>query len=113
MESGFIAHSLGTVEFRWMASPSLQLPTGSLSARDLQDQRVLVLPRESYHYLTIEQWFRSNKALQGPTDFCNSMAVVALLTLLGLGICLLPPICYESEIMSRQLAAMDKTPHRP
>src|SRR3546814_2855752 len=55
MESGFIAHSLGTVEFRWMASPSLQLPTGSLSARDLQDQRVIVLPRESYHYLRSEE----------------------------------------------------------
>src|SRR3546814_17235836 len=47
MESGFIAHSLGTVAFRWMASPSLQLPTGSLSARAPQDPRFIVLPRAS------------------------------------------------------------------
>jgi DNA-binding transcriptional LysR family regulator len=114
IESGFIAHSLGTVDFRWMASPALELPPQPLSPRDLQDQRIIALPRESHHFLTIEQWFRANKAVQGPIDICNSMGVVASLTVAGLGMSLLPPLCYEKEIAAGQLAVIETTPaHDP
>lgn len=114
LESGFIAYSLGAVAFRWMASPSLPLPTRPLSARDLQNQRIIVLPRESYHYLTIENWFRSNKAIQGPTVVCNSISVVASMTAAGLGVSLLPPICHKREIAEGQLVVLETTPpHAP
>ena len=46
--------SLGTVEFAWMASPSLGLPERRLGPRDLQHWPVIALSRESYHHRSIE-----------------------------------------------------------
>lgn len=112
-ESGVRAQSLGTVAFEWMASPLLHLPATSLGPEDLQAQRIIVLPRESFHHRSIEAWFQSNKITYRPSDECNSMSVVAQLTASGIGISLLPPICYQSEIRAGSLQVLQTVPrHR-
>jgi DNA-binding transcriptional LysR family regulator len=110
LESGFTARSLGVVEFSWMTSPRLGLRRGTFTPRDLQDQRIIVLPRESYHYLAIERWFRSSKVFLDRMDVCNSLAVVAALTMAGLGISLLPPVCFAQEMRARQLVTIRTSP---
>ncbi|MHB1549333.1 MAG: LysR family transcriptional regulator [Acidimicrobiales bacterium] len=108
------AQSLGTVDFEWMASPLLDLPPGPLGPDALQAQRIIVLPRESFHHRSIEAWFQSHKILYRPSDECNSMSVVALLTASSIGISLLPPICYRAEIESGALRVIETVPrHRP
>jgi DNA-binding transcriptional LysR family regulator len=109
-EAGTRAQSLGTVAFEWMTSPLLGLPLGILGPEELQAQRIIVLPRESFHHRSIEAWFQSNKIIYRPSDECNSMSVVALLTAIGVGISLLPPICYQAEITAGSLRVLETAP---
>ncbi|MCU4162339.1 substrate-binding domain-containing protein [Acidiphilium sp. AL] len=109
-ETGVQVQSLGTVAFEWMASPILNLPPGALGPKELQAQRIIVLSRESFHYRSIEAWFQANKIIYRPSDECNSMSVVALLTASGVGISLLPPICYQAEITAGALQVLETAP---
>ncbi|HQT89806.1 MAG: hypothetical protein B7Z58_16705 [Acidiphilium sp. 37-64-53] len=109
-EAGINAQSLGNVAFEWMASPLLNLPSGPLGPEELQAQRIIVLPRESFHHRSIEAWFQSKKVVYRPSDECNSMSVVALLTASGVGISLLPPICYQTEISAGSLRVLRTEP---
>lgn len=111
-ETGVRAESLGTVAFEWMASPRLALPPGPLGPEELRAQRIIVLPRESFHHRSIEAWFQANKILYRPDDVCNSMSVVALLTASGVGISLLPPICYEAEMAAGALRVLETVPRQ-
>ena len=100
-ESNIEAQSLGTVEFAWMASPSLDIPKRLLSPPDFRPWRILSLGDQSYHSNTVEQWLGSGQLQQ--VDTCNSMSILASLTMAGLGISLLPPCCYRAEIKSGKL----------
>lgn len=81
---------VGSVEYRWMASPRLSVPEGNLTPKDLQKWPVLTLPAASNLHATIESWFRDNHAEALRLDICNTLAVAATLTTAGLGVSLLP-----------------------
>ncbi len=102
--------SLGTVEFAWMASPSLGLPQRRLGPRDLQHWPVIALSRESYHHRSIEEWFSSGGAHCRRIDTCKSLGVAAALARAGLGVTLLPPRCYGAEIEAGDLQVIATTP---
>jgi DNA-binding transcriptional LysR family regulator len=102
--------SLGRVEFAWMASPHLGLPERQLGPRDLQDLPVIILSRESYHHVSIQDWFRAGNATSRRMDTCKSMNVAASLAAEGLGITMLPPRCVESEIRTGRLRVLDSSP---
>ena len=113
-EPGIQAQSLGTVEFAWMAGRMLELPEGKLGPEALQAQRIVVLPKASFHYRGIEAWFQAHDVLYRPSDECNSMSVVAMLTASNVGISLLPPICYRSELERGELRIIHTVPpHQP
>lgn len=105
--------SLGTVQFAWMASPSLGLPDGRLKPRDLQNWPVIALAKESYHHRSIEDWFRSGDARCHRIDTCKSVGVAASLAQSGLGITLLPIRCYEKELAAGMLRIIDAAPVFP
>ena len=107
-ESNIEAQSLGTVEFAWMASPSLDIPKRLLSPPDFRPWRILSLGDQSYHSNTVEQWLGSGQLQQ--VDTCNSMSILASLTMAGLGISLLPPCCYRAEIKSGKLRQLKTDP---
>jgi DNA-binding transcriptional LysR family regulator len=111
-EGNIEAQSLGGVEFTWMASPSLNLPKRRLSPPDFRQWRILSLGDQSYHSNTVEQWLGSSGPLQR-VDTCNSMSVLASLTVAGLGISLLPPRCHRAEIKSGKLRQLDTDPKVP
>jgi DNA-binding transcriptional LysR family regulator len=106
----FSQMSLGTVEFVWMASPSLGLPKRTLRPRDLQHWPVIALSRESYHHRSIEEWFRSGGARCRRIDTCKSLGVAAALAGAGLGVTLLPPCRYRSEIKAARLQMVPVAP---
>lgn len=105
--------SLGTVQFAWMASPSLGVPDRALSARDLQEWPIIALSRESYHHRSIEDWFRSGNARCRRIDTCKSLGVAASLAQSGLGVTLLPVRCYQKELASGQLKIINAAPAFP
>ncbi len=105
--------SLGTVEFAWMASPSLNLPKGVLEPRDLQTYPIIALSRESYHHKSIEDWFRYGGAAGHRFYTCKSLGVAASLATAGLGIALLPPRNYMRQIRAKQLRIVQTDPCFP
>jgi len=104
---------LGAVEFAWMASPALGLPDRRLGPRDLQHWPVIALSRESYHHHSIEEWFRSGDARCRRIGTCKSLGVAAALAGAGLGVTLLPPRCYGSEIEAGRLQVVAAVPRFP
>jgi len=102
--------SLGTVEFTWMASPSLGLPTGVLGPKDLQNWPVIALARESYHHNSIEEWFRLAGAACRRIDTCKSLGVAASLAEAGLGLTLLPVERYGGEVAAGRLRVVPTRP---
>lgn len=113
-ETGIQARSLGSVDFAWMASRALELPPGPLGPDVLQAQRIIVLPKESFHHRSIESWFQAHGVFYRPSDECNSMSVVAMLTASSIGISLLPLICYEAELARGDLRTIETVPrHQP
>ncbi len=102
--------SLGFVQFAWMASPSLGIPDGVLTPRELQTWPIIALSRQSYHHTSIEEWFRSGDAYCSRIDTCKSFGVAASLAAAGLGITLLPPRCYQDRIRDGQLKIIETSP---
>lgn len=106
----FNAVSLGTVQFAWMASPALGVPDREITARELQKFPVIALSRESYHHISIEDWFRAGDAKCQRIDTCKSLNVAASLAASGLGVTLLPVRCYTDELKLGRLQIIRATP---
>lgn len=105
--------SLGTVEFAWMASPSIGIPDKVFCASEMQDYPIISLSRESYHHTSIEDWFRAGGAYCRRIDTCKSFSVAALLAGAGLGFTLLPPRCYQQYIRDGRLQVVATDPPYP
>ncbi len=105
--------SLGYVEFAWMASPEFELESNVLTPRIMQDLPVITLSRESYHHISIEDWFRAGDAYCRRMDTCKSLTVAASLAAAGLGLTLLPPRCYTDEIKAGRLKIIPTDPPFP
>ena len=107
---GMVVLPLGTILYTWMASPKLGIPSESRSPRDLQAWPIVTLSRDSNLYDIIENWFLRGSATPRRIDACNSLGVVARLTISGLGISLLPPTIYDEEIGSGDLEIINCVP---
>ena len=89
--------SLGMIRYDWMASRSLNIPDGMLTPTDLAAWPIITLSHESNLHDVIEGWFRAHGARPRRIDVCNSLGVVASLTMAGLGIAMLPPSIFAAE----------------
>ncbi len=109
--SNLVVDHLGTAPYAWMASPELDLPDDRpLTPRDLEPLPIVTLSRDSVLHEIIENWFRSNQAEPNRMDVCNSLGVVASLTMSGLGVSMLPPQIYQREIARGELMVLDTEP---
>ena len=99
--------SLGTIRYDWMASPLLNIPDQMNSPTDLAAWPIITLGYESNLHDVIEGWFRQHGARPRRIDVCNSLGVVASLTIAGLGIALLPPSIFADE---RRLKKLETKP---
>ncbi len=108
--SGFEATSIGSVDFAWMASPSLGLPKGRLGPRDLQHWPIIALAPESHHHAGIEQWFSAGGATCRRIATCKSIDVAAELAAAGLGLTFLPVRCYRGELDCAKLRIVETSP---
>ncbi len=109
---GLSACSLGSVPFTWMAGKEFPARERPLVAADFSDLRILSLGENSVHFETVSSWLAESGSTQRP-DLCNSMTVLAMLTAAGVGVSLLPPMCYESELASGKLKILASQPEPP
>lgn len=101
--TNYVVEPLGSIQLEWMANPGLGIPSGMVSAQDLQRWPFITLNRLSYHHTTVEAWMKANKVRCRRTIICNSMTVAATLVAAGIGVSLLPPICHKREIEQGEL----------
>ena len=113
LDPGLRAVSLGSVEFVWTAGAALKFPTRTLLPSDLAQSTILTLGKESYHHNIIEGWFAAHSTRRIRTDICNSMSVLAALTVAGLGVSLLPKFNYANEFASGALREVRTKPRIP
>lgn len=99
---------LGSVAFRWMRGANLAVSNDAHEPIDFSSVRVLSLGESSIHHESVSSWLEQSGSVQQP-DLCNSMTVLSTLTMANVGISLLPPICYESELSQGQLQIIPTT----
>lgn len=110
LQHRLVSAYLGDCQYTWMASPRLGLPRGSLEPAALESVPILSLSSESTLHDRLESWFRSNGVQPRRIDVCNSLSVVASLTVAGLGVSLLPPEIFHREVSAGALRTLDLRP---
>ena len=108
--SDLVTEFLGAILYTWMASPKRDIAPGVLVPADLEAQPIITLAPDSNLHEIIEQWFHDNDAEPHRIDVCNSLGVVAALTVAGLGVSLLPPEIFQREIEQGDLIVLDIEP---
>ena len=94
----FVCEPLGEIALEWMASPSLGIPDGVISASELRAWPFVTLNRKSIHHARIAAWMKQNDLRPRRVIECNSMTVAATLVMAGVGVTLLPPATYRREL---------------
>lgn len=107
------AEPLGHVEFRWMASPRLDLPNEPLTPKTLSGYPIISLSTESFHFANISAWFKAGGVVFRPQDTCTSVGVVAALVCAGLGVGFLPLCCHSRDIELGRLQILRVVPEIP
>lgn len=112
-EPGLTNVPLGSVEFAWMASAKLGVPRKKLAPRDLHAWPLLTLTRHSNLHKLLGTWFGESDIAARRTNVCNSIGVLAALTMAGLGISYLPREHFARDINDGRLQVLDTTPRLP
>lgn len=112
-EPGLANVALGSVEFAWMASSKLGVPRGKLTPRDLHAWPLLTLTRDSNLHKLLGTWFEQSETTVRRTNVCNSIGVLAALTMAGLGISYLPREHFARDIDDGRLQVLDVAPRLP
>lgn len=112
-EPGLTNVPLGSVEFAWMASPKLGVPRERLTPRDLHAWPLLTLTHDSNLHKLMAKWFEASNATIRRSNACNSIGVLAALTMAGLGVSYLPRGHFARDINDGRLQLLDIAPKLP
>ena len=105
----YICESLGSIQLEWMANPTLGIPKRTVAPKELERWPFITLNRLSYHHATVQGWMKKNQVRGRKVIVCNSMTVAATLVAAGIGIGLLPPVCYRAEMKNGKLQIVHTT----
>lgn len=104
---------LGYLDSAWVASPRLRLPSGTLTPRDLSEQRILINPSPSHMYMSVAHWFGTAGLEVRRTSTCNSITILTTLTIAGCGISMLPVAILQDELAADRLRLIATDPPVP
>jgi len=109
-DAGLTQRSLGSVQFAWMASPSLGVPTTPIRGADMQGFPVMLLSNKSNLHAVLEGWFDREGVTVRRVNRCNSLATLASLVIAGLGIAYLPLDYHQADLANGRLQLVDVHP---
>jgi len=107
LESGYVAHPLGSSRYDWVASPDLGLPKGKLKPKDLDGFPLLAAARHAFHYANIVEWVRRHDVRPLRIDTCSSQSILAVLAAAGLGVTALPVKAFSDMIGEGRLIRLN------
>lgn len=102
-EPNYAAESLGTLQLEWMASTKLGITDRDDIPALLKRWPFITLDRHSYHDAKIQAWMTKNKVRCHRIIVCNAMSVVGMLVNAGVGVTLLPSLCYRKDVEEGRL----------
>lgn len=106
---GFIENSwLGQLEMGWFASPTLAVPTGTLSFKDIAAFPIISFHKQSIIYRSVLQLATDDTPLR--VNFFSSLAAMISLTKTGFGVAPFPIAVIENEIANGTLRRLDVKP---
>ncbi|SLN41982.1 LysR family transcriptional regulator [Oceanibacterium hippocampi] len=109
----YLQVSLGSVEFRWMASPRIPIGDVLLTPGDLESWPLLMLTPQSHLHPVLGSWFRSPLNELPHANFANSIGAVLELAVAGLGIAYLPVEHSRPQIEAGLLRVLTTSPVLP
>jgi DNA-binding transcriptional LysR family regulator len=108
--TGFLLNSLGSVDFHWLASPTLGLGSRILTPRDFAGLRILTLSEASNLWLTMDAWLNKLGPVSLDIVTCSSMDVIRAKTIAGQGVSLFHAERYRSDIDAGLLSYIRTAP---
>ncbi|MCJ8140271.1 LysR family transcriptional regulator [Falsirhodobacter halotolerans] len=104
---------LGRIRNAWMASPTLDLPQGTLTPQQISALPIIGQPENSALTVLYRKWFADHGFTLNNVLSCNSLGMVAKLTTYGLGVSYLPLNHFASQITEGALRVLDVEPELP
>ena len=102
--------SLMEFELAWFAGPGLRLPKRRLVPADLVNIPILTNPRPSHLYQTVNNWFGAAGLAPQRINTCNSLSIMAKLTVDGFGVAPLPCALVTAELKRGMLRRLPTNP---
>lgn len=99
----YAMESLGTVALDWMCAPELLGKKSKATIDIFNEQPLILLNKNSFHYKTIQVWMKENEVKSKSVIECNSMSAIAALLKAGIGVSLLPGSCFSRELSESAL----------
>ncbi|MBO1114817.1 LysR family transcriptional regulator [Bordetella petrii] len=94
------SHSIGQVQFVWVAAPSLYPGERPLRAQDVAGQTLVTLPNSAGTVRILDEWLVEHQVAAGRRMTCENLGAVAGLLKEGLGIGFLPR-AWAAELVRR------------
>lgn len=108
-KSRFTHTTVGEIPFRWMCSPSLNVPH-SVSVRDLGELPLIVTSREQNFRGTLLDWATKYHLRIKKPYICNTFVIAEKLVSTNLGVAFLPLPIYQEKLANGQLRVVECEP---
>lgn len=109
----FASEKLASVEFAWMASPSLKIPRRAITPEEMASYPMLVHSPEGVATRLYALWLQKAGGTTHHALSANTLNVMARLTIGGLGISCLPTQFFAEQLKKRQLVRVKTEPTLP
>lgn len=101
---------LGMMKHAWVASPRLDLPHRRIGPHDLMPFRILTQAEPSNLMTLVMTWFGSAGLEPRRISTCDSISVIARLTVAGEDISILAPAVLAAELRTKQVRILNTVP---
>ena len=101
---------IGRNELAWVASGSIDLPSGTLTPTQLAEHHLIVSPQTARLYGTMSDWFAQGGASAKRVSTCNSLSVTLLMVRSGFAIGLVPIRVVADDLAQGRMVRIAVTP---
>ncbi|MDE1996289.1 MAG: LysR family transcriptional regulator [Rhizobiaceae bacterium] len=101
---------IGRNELAWIASPHMEMRSGTLTPADLVDRHMIVGPQSARSYAAMTAWFAAAGLVPDRVSTCNNMSVTMQMVMGGLAIGLLSLRAVAGDIAEGRAIRLPTSP---
>lgn len=111
-KADFVHVSVGSIPFRWMCIPSLNVPR-TVTVKELSKLPLIMTSGKDKFRGSLHQWAYSNNLAIKKPYICNTFIIAYSLVCAGLGVAILPLPIYRPQVEAGELSLIDCHPEVP